>query len=164
MSIRRLPLRNRAGDVVAHAVVDAEDYDRVAAVGTWSMDLKGYVRAAMTRVNGRQRQVKLHRFILGLPARHPFVDHRDLNPLNNTRRNLRVCTDAQNRQNTRGRGGTSAYRGVSRYRDGKRWTAQGCVGGRKAHIGLFDTEEAANLAAKAWRAEHMPFSAEARGD
>lgn len=161
MSTKQLPLRNRKGDVVAHAVVDAEDYERVLAMGAWSMDMKGYVRTAAPRTNGHQRQIKLHRFILGLAARYPFVDHRDLDPLNNTRKNLRVCTDSQNRQNTNGRGGTSKHRGVSWNSARRKWVAQGSVNKVKFYIGSFDTEEAANEAVIKWRRVHMPFSSEA---
>lgn len=49
-----------------------------------------YVRGS---VDGRD--VLLHRFLMGEPS-GMCVDHRDGNPLNNQRGNLRVCTKGQN--------------------------------------------------------------------
>lgn len=47
---------------------------------------------------GNGQQISLHRLIIG--AREgDVVDHKDLNPLNNQRENLRICTTAQNLYN-----------------------------------------------------------------
>jgi len=50
----------------------------------------------------------LHRYLLG-PDRSMVVDHRNGNPLDNTRENIRICTQALNIQSAadRARGGYS---------------------------------------------------------
>lgn len=42
-----------------------------------------------------------------------------------------------------------------------KWMATAMLDGRRTTIGRFDTEDQAAAAVAAWRAEHMPFSAEA---
>ena len=47
------------------------------------------------------------------------VDHKKDDTLNNRRRNLRICTQAQNRANSRPHGGRSEFKGV--YPQGDKW-------------------------------------------
>lgn len=60
---------------------------------------KKYVRRRRkVSEEGTGQQIALHRLIIG--AREgDVVDHKDLNPLNNQRENLRICTTAQNLYN-----------------------------------------------------------------
>jgi hypothetical protein len=93
----------------------------------------------------------MHRQILGCLDKSIDVDHKDRNGLNNTRANLRLCSDSQNMKN-RGAWGISKYLGVSHHKSrGKvKWRATICVDKKCIHIGLFETEEAA---AKAYNAK-----------
>lgn len=62
----------------------------------------------------------MHRLLLGYP--NSSIDHIDRNKLNNTGRNLRLCTSQQNSLNTAPRARTSVYKGVSRCkRNNKFW-------------------------------------------
>lgn len=99
---------------------------------------------AATRINGQR--FFLHRLIANAPEGSE-VDHADGNPMNNTRKNLRICTRSQNQQN-RGKfkNNRSGYKGV--YRDsGNRkaaWRAQITVNGDRKRLGYFsDPENAA---------------------
>ena len=69
----------------------------------------------------------LHRAIVtkhyGEIPKGMVIDHKDRNPLNNSLNNLRICTQAENTRNSKGRGGKSKYKGVFKNRQGK-WTAQ----------------------------------------
>lgn len=73
------------------AIVDAADWAAVQGI-RWS---------ATKRMNGLYvRNAKLgllHRYLLG-PDPSMVVDHRNGNPLDNTRSNIRVCTQAFNNQ------------------------------------------------------------------
>lgn len=90
-----IPLHGRSG-VVGFVLVDDEDAPAVAG-HRWHLQ-HGYA----ARKDGG-RTVLLHRELAGLRHGSPLqVDHRDRDPLNNTRRNLRAVTPAENLRNRRG--------------------------------------------------------------
>lgn len=151
-----VPLFRRGGLLVGQALVDAEDIERVLALGTWGLHSKGY---AVSWVDGRN--VLLHRFLMGLEAGNRVqVDHIDRNPLNCVRSNMRRATFGQNRQNQPARGGSSKHRGVSWDKTCDRWRARAKLDGRNQDIGWFCSELEAAEAAARWRTEHMPYSVE----
>lgn len=156
-----VPVRSRQG-VVAHAVVDDEDFERVSAQA-WSLR-DGYAVAKVKDGEGGYYFVGMHRFVLGLMRGDPRQgDHENGDTLDNQRSNLRIVTGAQNAQNRRDRRGVSLHRGVyfDRTRKAKPWRAMGGQRGRRIHIGYFATEDEAAQAASAWRKVNMPYSVEA---
>jgi HNH endonuclease/AP2 domain len=77
----------------------------------------------------------------------PMIDHRDGDPTNNRWSNLRRATASQNGANSRRpRDNSSGYKGVFLCRGSGRWRARVGKGGRKIHLGTFDTPEAAHAA------------------
>ena len=157
--MRKIPLRWR-GEVVAEAIVDDADFERVAS-RRWLMHPAGY---PLARVGGRT--VTMHRFVLGIERGTGVeVDHVNRDRLDNRRENLRVTTRSGNAQNrVRPAGRASQYRGVSRTSNGRKWRATAVLNQRSIHIGTFDNEIDAARAASEWRAEHMPYSQDARGE
>ena len=72
------------------------------------------------------------------------LDHEDGDGTNNRILNLRVCTHSQNNSNTRLRkDNASGYKGVWWHRQYRKWETSITVGGRKTHLGFFDTPEEA---------------------
>jgi hypothetical protein len=141
------------------ALVDAADAEAVSPF-RWYMHSKGYA-ARGTRVGGKQLVVFMHRFLLGLePGDLRQVDHINGNKLDNHRANLRVCTVGQNGQN---RHQCGPYRGTHWDAWAKRWRAQVTLAGREHRLGRYATQEEAAAVASAFRREHMPYSADARG-
>lgn len=65
------------------------------------------------------------------------IDHINGNPGDNRLANLRLASRSQNCMNTRSRGGSSRFRGVSFHKQRGRWRAFL----NTQHIGLFDSEE-----------------------
>ena len=115
------------------ALVDARDFKRVST-HSWSVT-NGY---ASTHIG--TPVVLMHRFVLGLgPGRVPEVDHKNLDRLDNRRRNLRLATSRQNKLNAPKRRGqtTSRFKGVVWHRQRQKWMAQAC----HRYLGLFDCEE-----------------------
>lgn len=159
----KVPLRNRAGELVAEAAVDDVDAELIGRY-RWALGAKGYAIATVRDDDGKHT-VRLHRLILGLAAGDARQgDHIDGDPLNCQRANLRVVPasgNAQNRRAHRTAGRTSRYRGVAylRNRKGhKKWVAVCRIDGRFRTIGYFHTETEAAVAAQHARDQHMPYA------
>jgi hypothetical protein len=89
----------------------------------------GYV---CTYINGKS--VPLHRLLMQV-EKPLIVDHKDGNPLNNTRANLRICTHAQNIRNSRKHKGRIPYKGV--YMDLNKYHVQITFDGKVRNLGRF---------------------------
>jgi hypothetical protein len=128
----RIPLANGGT-----ALVDDEDLERVQWFA-WRRDQKGYVIAYMGH-----RYVFLHRHLLDAPT-GVEVDHKDGDPLNNTRENIRLATRSQNEANKASGRGKSRFKGVSlRDRGRRRWVAYIHLDRRWRGLGSYFTEEEA---------------------
>ena len=96
------------------------------------------------RVAGKNKNILMHRQILGLTEPSIMTDHRDGDGLNNMRSNLRVANSQQNARNRKkDQNSLSQYKGVTKHNSGVNpWKAQIDSKPHK-HIGLFPTEDAA---------------------
>jgi hypothetical protein len=130
---RRLGIKNEAAGYGLipltqgkFAIVDAEDFDRLSQY-KWYAARGRSTYYATREENGRT--VRMHRQIMHAP-KGVLVDHIDHNGLYNRRRNLRLCTNAQNVYNQQARpNGTSKYKGVCWHKGKKKWRARiGCSG------------------------------------
>ena len=129
------------------AVIDAADLPRIEA-HTWSALLtKGKVYARRTiRIDGKQRTELLHRVVMDAPP-EVNVDHEDGDGLNCRRSNLRLATQAQNALNTKLRSDNKAgFKGVRKHSQCNKFQASIAVGGKRRHLGLFDTAVQAHAA------------------
>lgn len=109
----RIPLRNRSGEIVEHAIIDEDDFERVN-ITRWHLGKGGYAKNQHGRLN---------RFIMNAEKDDPKVDHINGNRLDNTKDNLRFVTDSQNAQNRiKKENATSKYFGVSKHTHGTKWT------------------------------------------
>lgn len=130
------------------AIVDADDYERVSQF-KWHVktnEKRTHCSAVRNIVNpetGRQTTRYLHHFILGSSQ---MTDHRNGNPLDNRKSNLRPATYSQNTANMhrpQKTGKTSRFKGVSWYLPTKKWVAQIRFMGKLTHLGYSSNEEAA---------------------
>jgi hypothetical protein len=94
----------------------------------------------------------MHRLIIDAP-KDMFVDHINGDPLDNRQCNLRLCTNAQNQQNTGSRGGSSRHKGVSFIKKSGKWKASFLFEGRHYYCGLWDNEDDAARAVDKKRGE-----------
>jgi len=85
-----------------------------------------------------QKIIKMHRLILNDPI-GLLIDHQDGNGLNNTRENLRICTNVENLRN-RGRqtNNKSGFKGVSWNKNKQKYHARIKAQGKYVHIGYYD--------------------------
>jgi hypothetical protein len=149
MEFRRIKLscgRNEPQN--RYAIVDAEDYEKISKYEWHFYENQSGGRYAV-RLGG-WKNIFMHREIMNAP---PFssaqgrsgkiVDHIDRNGLNNTKKNLRFVTRAENSRNCRktNRPTSSKYRGVSWYNRRKRWRVQIRYNGMRKHLGFFKNEE-----------------------
>lgn len=116
---RLIPLLNSG----RKAVIDASDYGLIRRK-KWMLNADGYVVARARNCDGSWTFVLLHRFLMNPPA-HLWVDHRNRDPLNCCRSNLRILSPSQSGAN-RGinKNNTSGYRGVTWHRHAKKWVAR----------------------------------------
>jgi hypothetical protein len=152
----KLPVHDRAGAVIAHALISPEDWETVCG-HRWHLT-QGYVRMTMGH-----KKVLLHRLLLGLEHGDKRQgDHISRDKLDCRRSNLRIVTQRQNGQNKPPQAGhasmQSRYRGVYWVRDRSRWRAQAKLNGRMHRIGDFHDEDDAGAAARAWRLANMPYA------
>lgn len=126
------------------AMVDDEDYDWL---NQWKWHFaQGYASRNSGSVLGLRKAIRMHREILRTP-KGMDTDHINGNTLDNRRKNLRICTRAQNNTNTRVRkDNTSGFRGVTWHTYTRKWEAQININGKHTHLGLFKTPEEAALA------------------
>lgn len=155
-----IPLRNKTGEVIAHALVDDDLPESLTKV-RWHLNNSGYVMRDTT-IQRKRVHYLLHREVLGVPREQKcHVDHKNGDTLDNRRENLRVTTPSENHQNRPVRTKRGTYRGVTWKKDqgpkGK-WCARATINYKTHHIGYFDDEEAAAWAVVNWRREHMTHS------
>jgi hypothetical protein len=131
--VKRIQLLN--SDSVA--LVDDEDYDLLSNPAfRWRLNNNGYPEAT----------VLMHKLV----ANHERVDHRNQDPLDSRKKNLRHATRGQNRTNAKAnRNSATGFKGVSYRRRGNgvnKFEAAIRKDGRATHLGCFPTAELAGEA------------------
>jgi len=140
------------------ALIDASDYPLVSTYTWCAHRIDGSIYAATNIRDGESTHtVHMHRLLMTPGSMH--VDHINGDGLDNRRENLRVCTNAQNRLNSRRyRNNTSGAKGVSWCKKTGKWYARIAVDGRRVFLGFFPTiNEASDAYAKASSAMHGAF-------
>ena len=126
----------------AFAIVDASDYDRLAKF-KWTATAKtGKHRSVIYAVRhvkeaGRSFNVRMHCEVMG----EKHIDHLDGDGLNNSRSNLRACTNSQNQQNRKIGFGASQFKGVSWHKATGKWRATIVVERKQKALGYYRAEE-----------------------
>lgn len=134
-------------------IADLSDTD-ILKKYSWCISKTGY---AVANIQGRVR--KMHRYIIGEEnCIGKVIDHKNGNPLDNRRANLRVCTVAENTRNVRAsKSNETGVLGVSKTKNG-RFRARIVADGIEHHIGTFDTvEEAVKARNEAENTYHGDF-------
>lgn len=127
-------LYNKETLEVARTKIDLEDVERVKNI-KWSLN-NGYVECS-----NRKNRVKLHRLLMNITD-DVLIDHKDLNPLNNQKENLRICTISQNGMNRdKPNNNTSGVRGIHFDKSRNKWMAHIRVNGENKWLGRFDKKD-----------------------
>jgi hypothetical protein len=114
-----------------YAIVDAADFEELNKYKWHALEVADGFYAARHKDG---KTVLMHREIMQPPP-GMVVDHVDGNRANNSRENLRVCTQRQNVCN-RGPHSKSGFKGVTPHRD--KWAAKLGYKGETYRAGVFD--------------------------
>ena len=132
------------------ATVDDEDFDRLSKF-KWHTITPGTVMYAQTRLfsgkSGTKGELKyMHRMIMNAPP-GMVVDHIDGDGLNNSKKNLRICTQKNNCAN-RGanKNSASGIKGVTYCKQTGKWRAVIEHQGKQKSLGRHSTIEGAKSA------------------
>jgi len=138
---KKVPLGNNQ-----FAIVDDDDFEFVSRY-------KWHLQPYPTGDGGYAvAKMRMHRLIMNAPP-DMVVDHINGDPLDNRRCNLRICTNAQNQQNTGSRGGSSRHKGVSFNKKSGKWLGAFLFEGRRYYCGLWNNEDDAARAVDKKRGE-----------
>ena len=111
-----------------YAYVDAADYEWLSR-HNWRLQNGYAARREKTKV------IYMHRQIMK-PPKGMTVDHANRNKLDNTRDNLRVCTQQQNAHNNgKHMGSSSRFKGVGYSKDRQKWFAKAYFEGERIWLG-----------------------------
>lgn len=119
-------------------LIDKEDFKSVSKY-TWWIKENNYVYTNVT-VESKRTSLYLHRLILNAP-KGKEVDHINHNPLDNRKKNLRICNKSQNNINKK-----NMYSGVNKFRN--KWRARIKKDNKEIHLGIFNSREEALKARK----------------
>lgn len=132
-----IDLYDKHYEVIAQAIIDAEDVNIIKNI-KWRLNGSGYVMN-----NSSKHTIFLHSLIMHT---NELVDHKDTNPLNNTKENLRIATKSQNQMNVN-------YKGY--YLVNNKWVVHIKLHQKQLHLGVYYIEEEAKYAR--WYAEKVVF-------
>lgn len=111
-----------------YALVDDSDFDWLNGFNWFANEMSHGKYRVMRNKTKSNPFIYMHRMVLGLSDTSKKIDHKDRNPLNNQRDNLRICNDRQNACNTTSaKNSTSKYLGVclsrqeQKYKTKKGW-------------------------------------------
>lgn len=123
-------------------LIDKKDFDKFKKY-TWVVSFrcnKFYCIAAV-RINNKRTTIRLHRYLMNCP-RGMEIDHKNGDSLDNRRKNLRICTRAENSMNMAKSSHkmSSKYKGVHFYKRYKNYQVSIKFKQKKIHLGYFDNE------------------------
>ena len=125
------------------ATVDDGDFETLSCFKWCAVKVKTghYYAMRSIRANGKKVNISMHRAIMQAQKGNE-IDHRDRNPLNNQRDNLRFCTHQQNGMNRAKTTNTaSRYKGVTWSRHTGKWQASIMHDKKSIYLGVFPAEE-----------------------
>ena len=128
------------------ALVDTEDLGKVSQISSWRVDWDEHCKSYYVKGGHSNRQVRLHRYVLGVEDARKQADHIHHNTLDNRKSQLRTVTSSENAQNRRVmERSASGYPGVNWHKATGKWYARIGVGGKRVDLGCYSKlEDAVN--------------------
>lgn len=148
--MKKIPLRNRKGEILYYTLVDDEDFEALNQL-TWHGVKHRNTVYACTNIydekSKRFRYVRLHRYLMKAP-KGKLIDHRNHNGLDNQKHNLRICDNSVNTLNVKDlrRSNKSGVSGVHWSETQRVWHAYFTLQKNRYHLGSFTHLEDAAMA------------------
>jgi len=118
---------------IARAIINLTDVDLVSKY-KWYLHSSGYVCCR----NEKDGCIYLHRLILNV-TNDSFVDHINMNKLDNRKENLRLCTNSENMRNKEEMANNySGFRGVVWHKDVRKWGSSLTCDKKVIKLGWYD--------------------------
>jgi hypothetical protein len=130
--------------------IDIDDFEKYKGICWYALKGTSDVFYMHTRYNGKT--IGLHRLIMDAP-KGLYVDHINRDPMDNRKKNLRICTPSQNQGNRKPTGDNRKYKGIFWYKN--RWVASIYKNNKSNYIGRYKTPEEAALAYNKAAIEHF---------
>jgi len=111
---------------IARTKIDIDDLEKVKNY-KWGLNCNRYPY-------NNKNKIFLHHLIIGKPLRGYEIDHKDTNPLNNRKYNLRFATPQENKRNRKNKG-------YYWHKQRNKWMAQITVNYKRIHLGYFKKEK-----------------------
>lgn len=125
---------------------DLDDYDKIKDYCWYEHTNKDGYKSLQTNMridgNSRRSTVKMHWLLVG-----KAYDHKDRNPLNNQKSNLRPATNQENARNhNKQKNNTSGFIGVYWHKSNQVWVATMVINKKKMYLGAsIDKEKAIRI-------------------
>lgn len=149
MGIKSKTMKTKTG---VEFIIDDDDLEKFSGYGFIATTHKGRYKIEIRKLKSKDSDKKylLHRAIMNCP-KNMVVDHIDGNWLNNSKKNLRICTVGQNNMNKKiSVKNTTGYKGVVWYKGCKKYGASLTYKNKRIWLGYFEKkEDAANAYDKA---------------
>lgn len=149
-------------------IVDKETIDKIKSFGhKWSFrtiknGIPKYIGTTIRDDNGNLVNISFHRWILNAPN-DVYIDHINMNTLDNRLCNLRTALPHENKQNMRQyKISKTGIRGVRQGNTPNSWRATVKVKGKYVFDKTYKTKVEATKAVKQARKIYMPFSEDCR--
>ena len=124
-------LYNAHGRINGVAIIDAEDVEKCRQF-KWHKDAYGYVTTGFRK----RKDVKLSNLVMDhVPGSDSFIDHKDRNPKNNKKGNLRHATRSENNTNIAAYSSVTGFKGVEMCKSKLRWSAMVVHRGKRYNLG-----------------------------
>lgn len=125
-----IPFKNKGG-----TLVDL-DFQSIIHCLNWSKDGRGYAKTHIPLINGKQKNIDMHRLLLDFPKE---VDHVNGKRNDNRIMNLRSVTHRENGQNRiEHRNGRLV--GACFVKSKNKWKSQIEINGKAKHLGYYISE------------------------
>jgi len=131
--MKEIPLVSKNGIIRGYAIIDDIDFDCINQYN-WFLANGRAVRKDLDRGN---KNIYMHREIMGALDKE-IVDHKNRNPLDNRKENLRFCTSSQNSCNSKiAKSNTSGFKGISFIKKSKKWRVRINIKNKQIFLGTF---------------------------